>query len=32
MGPCERIIEAQWRILQQKNPDDFVIATGKIIQ
>ena len=22
-------VEAQWMILQQKNPDDYVIATGK---
>ncbi len=28
-GHAREFIEAQWRILQQKNPDDFVIATGK---
>lgn len=28
-GHAKEFVEAQWRILQYKNPDDFVIATGK---
>jgi GDPmannose 4,6-dehydratase len=27
-GHAEDFVEAQWMILQQKNPDDYVIATG----
>jgi GDPmannose 4,6-dehydratase len=29
-GHAKDYIEMQWRILQQKTPDDYVIATGKI--
>ena len=28
-GHAKDFVEAQWLILQQKNPEDFVIATGK---
>tara|TARA_Y100000590_G_scaffold94485_1_gene107062 strand:+ start:278 stop:1336 length:1059 start_codon:yes stop_codon:yes gene_type:complete len=28
-GHAKEFVEAQWRILQSKKPDDFVIATGK---
>ena len=28
-GHAEDYVEAMWMILQQKNPDDFVIGTGK---
>jgi GDPmannose 4,6-dehydratase len=28
-GHAKDYVEAQWLILQQKNPDDYVIATGK---
>ena len=28
-GHAEDFVRAQWLILQQKKPDDFVIATGK---
>ena len=28
-GHAADYVEAMWKILQQKNPDDFVIATGK---
>ncbi len=28
-GHAEDYVEAMWRILQQKKPDDYVIATGK---
>ena len=28
-GHARDFVEAQWMILQQKNPDDYVIATGK---
>ncbi len=28
-GHAREFVEAQWKILQQKKPDDFVIATGK---
>ena len=28
-GHARDYVEAMWKILQQKNPDDFVIATGK---
>ena len=28
-GHAKDYVEAQWLMLQQKNPDDFVIATGK---
>ena len=28
-GHAKDFVEAQWLILQQKNPDDYVIATGK---
>ena len=28
-GHAKDYVKAQWLILQQKNPDDFVIATGK---
>ena len=28
-GHAKEFVEAQWKILQQKKPDDFVIATGK---
>ena len=28
-GHAKDYVEAQWRILQQKKPDDYVIATGK---
>ena len=28
-GHAKDFVEAQWLILQQKNPDDFVIATGR---
>ena len=28
-GHAKEFVEAQWKILQQRNPDDFVIATGK---
>jgi GDPmannose 4,6-dehydratase len=28
-GHARDFVEAKWRILQQKNPEDFVIATGK---
>jgi len=27
-GHAEDYVEMQWKIMQQKNPDDFVIATG----
>ena len=30
-GHAKDYIEIQWKILQQKKPDDFVIATGKTI-
>jgi GDPmannose 4,6-dehydratase len=29
-GHAEDYVEMQWRILQQKNPDDYVIATGAV--
>ena len=29
-GHAEDYVEMQWRILQQKNPDDYVVATGAI--
>ena len=29
-GHAEDYVEMQWRILQQKKPDDYVIATGAI--
>ena len=28
-GHAKEFVEAQWKILQQKKPDNFVIATGK---
>ena len=28
-GHAKDYVEAQWLMLQQKKPDDFVIATGK---
>ncbi len=28
-GHAKEFVKAQWKILQQKKPDDFVIATGK---
>jgi GDPmannose 4,6-dehydratase len=28
-GHARDYVEAQWRVLQQKNPEDFVIATGE---
>ncbi len=28
-GHAKEFVNAQWKILQQKKPDDFVIATGK---
>ena len=28
-GDAEEYVEAMWKIMQQKKPDDFVIATGK---
>ncbi len=28
-GHAKDFVEAQWKIMQQKNPDDYVIATGK---
>ena len=28
-GHAKEYVEAQWRILQKDNPDDFVIATGR---
>ncbi len=28
-GHAKEFVEAQWKILQNKKPDDFVIATGK---
>ena len=28
-GHAKEFVKAQWQILQQKKPDDFVIATGK---
>jgi GDPmannose 4,6-dehydratase len=28
-GHAEDYVEMQWRILQQKNPDDYVVATGE---
>uniref|UniRef100_A0AC34Q9K2 GDP-mannose 4,6-dehydratase n=1 Tax=Panagrolaimus sp. JU765 TaxID=591449 RepID=A0AC34Q9K2_9BILA len=28
-GHAKEYVEAMWRILQQENPDDFVIATGQ---
>ena len=28
-GHAKEFVEAQWKILQQNKPDDFVIATGK---
>ena len=28
-GHAKDYVEAMWKILQQKKPDDFVIATGK---
>jgi GDPmannose 4,6-dehydratase len=28
-GHAKEFVEAQWKILQQKKPDDYVIATGK---
>jgi GDPmannose 4,6-dehydratase len=28
-GHAKEFVEAQWKILQQRKPDDFVIATGK---
>ena len=30
-GHAKDYVEIQWKILQQKRPDDFVIATGKTI-
>ena len=30
-GHAKDYVEIQWKILQQKKPDDFVIATGKTI-
>ena len=30
-GHAKDYVEIQWKILQQKKPDDFVIATGKAI-
>ena len=29
-GHAKDYVEMQWKILQQKNPDDYVIATGAI--
>ena len=29
LGHAKDYVEAQWLMLQQKKPDDFVIATGK---
>ena len=29
-GHAEDYVEVQWRILQQKNPEDYVVATGAI--
>ena len=28
-GHAEDYVEAMWKMLQQKKPDDYVIATGK---
>ena len=28
-GHAKDYVEAMWKMLQQKKPDDFVIATGK---
>jgi GDPmannose 4,6-dehydratase len=28
-GHAKDYVEMQWKILQQKKPEDFVIATGK---
>ena len=28
-GHARDYVEAMWKILQQRKPDDFVIATGK---
>ena len=28
-GHAKDYVEMQWRILQQKKPDDFVVATGQ---
>ena len=28
-GNAEEYVEGMWKILQHKNPDDFVVATGK---
>ena len=30
-GHARDYVEAMWKMLQQKNPDDYVIATGKTI-
>ena len=30
-GHAKDYVEIQWKIIQQKKPDDFVIATGKTI-
>ena len=30
-GHAKDYVEMQWKILQQKNPDDYVIATGKTV-
>ena len=29
MGYAKDFVEAMWLILQQENPDDYVIATGE---
>ena len=28
-GHAQRLLEMQWRMLQQDKPEDFVIATGR---
>ena len=30
-GYAEDYVEAMWKMLQTKKPDDYVISTGKII-
>ena len=30
-GHAKDYVEMQWKILQQKKPEDFVIATGKVL-
>ena len=29
LGSCRDYVEAMWRMLQKKNPSDYVISTGK---